>query len=1603
MQTRYSCARRGLRALGELCAPWSLVLALWLGLAATAPAQAQLSTLSESFDVAPPAGWVIRNQSQPVGTTSWFQGNTIDFPPQSSSGYIAANYENVSSQGTISSWLLTPELSLVNGSTFRFWTRAVAGSSYPDRLQVRLSTAGASTNVGASATDVGDFTTLALEINPGLTIGGYPSSWTQYTVTVTGVPSLMTGRFAFRYFVTNGGVLGNNSDYIGIDEVVYQQAAVAPTVTTAAATTIGSTSAVLGGNVTAIGSAAVTQRGVLYSATNTTPAIGGTGVTQDANGTGAGTFSETVAGLAAGTTYYVRAYAINSAGTSYGTVQPFTTATTVTSIVRASTTNPTNAGSVSFTVTFASPVTGISISNFSVTTTGGLSGASISSLVGSGTTYTVNVNTGTGNGTLRLDLTSSSGISPTVSELPFTGGQPYDIDKTRPAVAISSTAGASGSSTGTAPIPFTVTFSENVSGFVGGDVTVTNGAITGNVVNGTSPGTVYTFTVTPTAGGPVTVNVPANVAQDAASNFNTAAAGAYSLTYVLPATPAPVVTVPANGSQLSTGTPTYSGTASASAVITVYVDGTTVGTTTASTAGSWTLVQPTALAQGSHTVYATAQLSGRTVSVNSNTNTFTVCPAPVATARPVALVLDANGSATLAATAVNNGSTANCGPATAGSLTLQKWTTGVAFGEVPEGQTLTLTAPAGARFVSVEFASYGTPTGSAGNYALSGCHATTSLSVVEAALLGQNTGSIVASNTTFGDPCVGTFKKLAVRATYAYPVGTPAAQLTYGCAEAGLNYAALLVTDAGGNTALALTTVTVTDNRAPAQGTLPAAPALALTNVPEATGYGVLYQLDMPANANFGALAAVPYTINNSSNTQLGTPARVAYFMELTNGSGTQWVWASMDNFASTLTQLGLPHRLANPVNWHQSVSNLNVFSNAGGTLATGTNLGTGRVEMWPGDYAQANTDNVPGASGSVYDFGDQATNTNGYGSFQVHNLAARQTVLAYNAWHKTDGDDVGIGNQVGGSGNPDWTFARNVGNYTVKSLYVLVPNTNAFTQPATVALGADGTATVAGSQLTTAAATDNCGVASITVSPNTFTCAQVGTPQTVRVTLTDASGNTATQSAVVTVTVPPTATTTWNGSASTTWTDCANWSYGKVPDAATNAIIPTGLSRYPSLSAGTVAVKDLTIEAPITLGSAATVQVNGNFAYSGTDPLGGTIAFVGTAATHTLGGTGTAALTNVSVNKTAGTVELQRNLTLDGTLTFAPGAANVGILNTGSAYRLTLGAAASLSETETSYVLGQVAVSRTLAAGATQPFGGIGLTLTPAAGSTAPGLTPVVRTTGTALTGVDNSVSILRNFDIQPATRTGLDVTMVFSYFEHELNAIPEANLVLFKSETGAPDTWANQRFTSRSAAANTVTKAGIRSFSIWTLGNSAAPLPVELTAFTATAEGPHTVRLAWATASEKNSARFEVERSLDGATFGDVATVQAAGSSSTSRTYTTVDRQLPTGASMLYYRLRQVDQDGTFSHSPVRAVALSAATPAVRLMMVPNPTTGATTLAGAKAGATVQVFDAVGRLVLTATADATGMARLVLPAGQPAGVYVVRSGTQATRLVLE
>ncbi|MFL5345808.1 MAG: adventurous gliding motility protein AgmC [Hyalangium sp.] len=167
------------------------------------------------------------------------------------------------------------------------------------------------------------------------------------------------------------------------------------------------------------------------------------------------------------------------------------------------------------------------------------------------------------------------------------------------------------------------------------------------IVDGTTVGTAtadaagaWNFTQ-PTALADGTHSVKARATDSAGNTSVDSNTNSFTVDTTPPA--APVVVAPANGSVTSNNKPAYSGTAEPGSTVTVIIDGTTVGTTTANASGAWSFTQPTALADGTHSVKARATDSAGNTSVDSNTNSFTVDTTPPAA--PV-VVAPANGSVT---------------------------------------------------------------------------------------------------------------------------------------------------------------------------------------------------------------------------------------------------------------------------------------------------------------------------------------------------------------------------------------------------------------------------------------------------------------------------------------------------------------------------------------------------------------------------------------------------------------------------------------------------------------------------------------------------------------------------------------------------------------------------------------------------------------------------------------------------------------------------------------------------------------------------------------------------------------------------------------------
>ncbi|RYU80067.1 T9SS type A sorting domain-containing protein, partial [Hymenobacter persicinus] len=182
--------------------------------------------------------------------------------------------------------------------------------------------------------------------------------------------------------------------------------------------------------------------------------------------------------------------------------------------------------------------------------------------------------------------------------------------------------------------------------------------------------------------------------------------------------------------------------------------------------------------------------------------------------------------------------------------------------------------------------------------------------------------------------------------------------------------------------------------------------------------------------------------------------------------------------------------------------------------------------------------------------------------------------------------------------------------------------------------------------------------------------------------------------------------------------------------------------------------------------------------------------------------------------------------------------------------------------------------------------------------------------------------------------------------------------------------------------------------------------PMPVKLTSFTAQ-NSTAGVAVRWQTAMEKDARHFEVERSTRGEAFQHLTTIAAAGNSSTAHNYSYNDASVSGG--LYYYRLRQVDLDGTVVYSPTVAVTRQGSSATMLTSVYPNPfgnelnlelrepLTGdiVTTLTNLQGSV---VFRAKGQ-------SATRLLTVPVPVPLAAGTYVLTvqaAGQRATRRVI-
>ena len=383
------------------------------------------------------------------------------------------------------------------------------------------------------------------------------------------------------------------------------------------------------------------------------------------------------------------------------------------------------------------------------------------------------------------------------------------------------------------------------------------------------------------------------------------------------------------------------------------------------------------------------------------------------------------------------------------------------------------------------------------------------------------------------------------------------------------------------------------------------------------------------------------------------------------------------------------------------------------------------------------------------------------------------------------------------------------------------------------------------------------------------------------------------------------------------------------------------------------VTLNTITINAGSLTSTSGTLNLSGDFINNGTySHNNGLISFVGatsTSVTGTANGTSTHNFYDVTVNKSgSATITVPVGITnqINNSMTLTN-----GIVNQNGTLSFLNGSSVS-GANNASYVNGQVVKFGTQAF--TFPVGA-GNFYRPVSIS-APAVSTDNFTAQYFLTdpspsythtSKDATIDHVGRCEYWILNRTGgsSNVNVTLSWNSTSCGVTNLADLLVARWDAGT-NTWKNQGnggTTGNTTAGTVISGSLVTSFSPFTLGSSTGnnPLPIELLDFTASINDKQ-VNINWNTATEINNNYFTVERSQDAIHFEFVAKVPATGNSNTLQKYATQDEKPYPGLS--YYRLKQVDFDGTFNYSKI--VAIDFLNEEYGIKIYPNPTSDIITI---------------------------------------------------------
>ena len=510
-----------------------------------------------------------------------------------------------------------------------------------------------------------------------------------------------------------------------------------------------------------------------------------------------------------------------------------------------------------------------------------------------------------------------------------------------------------------------------------------------------------------------------------------------------------------------------------------------------------------------------------------------------------------------------------------------------------------------------------------------------------------------------------------------------------------------------------------------------------------------------------------------------------------------------------------------------------------------------------------------------------------------------------------------------------------------------------------------------------------------------------------------------------------------WRGSASTEWSNAGNWYSNAVPNNEHGAVIRTA-TNLPVISttANAKSVKiesgELTISGDHTLnvygdwqnevgndgfvGTSSTVafkndaEISGNTTFnnistetgktvnigSGQVTATGNVANAGTltgsnGTTLVMSGSGEATMTGGTYNLASLTIDKSDGITSNADLnvggTFA---INAGVLTMVDDHKVNLGAnATATSGGETAYVDGTM--TKTGSSAVTFPIGNngrramVGIEPSGANESTlftvSYTYTPKeeVETPDEAPAKVDGlkRVSSMDRWNI-----TGNASSYLTLYWDNgTISEIGDPATLVVAHWSASNNQW--EMFETNALDGTTAASGGIRtrglvsSYSPFTFGatdDGINALPVELVGYTGSQNG-NTVALEWTTLSEKDNDFFEIERSTDGLNFVTIGFVQGAGNSTEKLAYSFADNAPESG--LAYYRLSQVDYDGTRSYADRLVSVAYTADGFISLTVAPNPTRG--------------------QFSVRITGPTNGVAKLLTQSGKPIRIIDIRNLTES------